>query len=1312
MHTPFRRRLRLARRWSAYLLAVVLVLMALVLGAASQVLPLAQRHPERIAAWLSEKAGRPVSFERVSTQWTRRGPLLQLEGLHIGEPDGGVRIGQAEVLVSMYAGLLPGRSFTELRLRGPSLTLERADDGRWSVRGLPMTGTADPLDYLEGLGELQVIGGQLDVRAPQLGLRTRIPNIDLRLRVDGRQVSAGARAYIRPDAAPAALAFEFDRDSGHGRGYFDLDTEALGAWAPLLHHAGIAPADGRGQVQAWAEVRGHRVVLVTTQFQLRHLLLSGAPLDDGLLPQVRLDELRGRARWRVAADGWRLDAPLLRVSDARGAQSLDGLVLAGGKRMALLADEVDATPLLAVAALSDRLSPSLRAWLVKAAPQAKLSQLEVVAQRGGPMRAQGRLERVAFAAIGDSPGIDGLAGRFEGDGQGWKLALDPHSALRFDWPSGFGVVHDLKLDGDLLAWREGQGWEVGTAALRLDGGDYAANVRGGMWFQGDGTRPWIGIAAQIDDAPVSVAHKFWVHHKMPKAAVDWLDSALQDGTVTGGRGLVAGDLDDWPFVHDNGRFEATATIRDGRVRFQDGWPAIESMQADVAFIGNGFDLHGQGVIDGVPVQRLQAGIADFSHAPLLVRAGSRGDASRLLELLRHSPLHKDNAETLANLEASGAAATTFALDLPLGSGHGPSVIDGTVALDGARLAEKRWNLVFENVRGEAHFDGNGFEAGQLAVRYGGSDGTLALRSGGHVREAANVFEASLDAPLDAADLFARAPELDWLAPRVRGRSPWTLAVSIPKQAVAGTAGTLRLDSSLVGTVLDLPSPLAKPAGEALAARVQVGLPLGSGAIDVAFGERLALRARQQNGQTGVRVKLGSATVDGEPPASGMVIGGRTVSLDALEWIGLAKGGGEGGVPLREVDVLADELRLLGGVFPATRLKLHPGAQALSVQVDGPALAGNVTVPDAADAPVQGRFARLYWQPAAKAPAASASGEERLADALVSGAAQAPADSPSSATQSDSAPAQADATASAAAVAARPDDSFDPAGIPPLALDVDDLRFRQAELGQASLRTHPVAGGLRVERLQIHAGEQKIDATGEWLGRGDSARTHLAVQVDSQDMGRLMDGLGYRNWLARGEGQVRFDASWPGTPAGFKLAGLQGNLHIAAKDGQLLEVEPGAGRVLGLFSLAQLPRRLMLDFRDFFSKGFAFDRLEGNVRFADGQAHTDQILIEGPAAEIRIRGDTDLQAQRFDQTIDVLPKSGNLLTVVGAVAGGPVGAAVGAAANAVLSRPLGEIGAKTYRVSGPWKEPKVEVISREQSRREEEDAATQYEAGMH
>ena len=1308
MPTPLRRRLRLARRWAAYLLAIALVALALLLGAASQVLPLAERNPERIAAWLGQKAGHPVAFDSVRTRWTRRGPLLQLEGLHIGAADAGVHIGQAEVLVSVYAGLLPGRSLTELRLRGPSLTLERAGDGRWSVRGLPMTGTTDPLDYLEGLGELQVIGGVLEVRSPELGLRTRIPRVDLRVRVDGGRVEAGAHAFIRPDQAPAELAIRFDRQAGDGRAWAKLDTDAMGAWAPLLHHFGIAPAEGRGQAQAWAQLRGHRVVEVDSQFQWQDLLLSGAPLADGRLPQLRLEKLRGRTRWQAVDGGWRLDAPQLRITDARGEQVLDGLVVAGGERFALLADELDAGALLAAAALADVLPESLRAWMNQAAPQARLTGVEVVGRRGGPMHAQGRLERIAFAPVGDAPGMDGLAGEFEGDGDGWQLALDPRSALRFDWPSGFGVVHELALDGQLLAWREGAGWEVGTAALRVDGGDYAADLRGGLWFQGDGTRPWIGIAAQIDDTPVPAAKKFWIHHKMSEAAVAWLDMALEGGTVTGGRGLVSGDLDDWPFLQHDGRFEATADIRDGYILFQRDWPPLEAMQAQVAFIGNGFQVQGQGSIAGLPVQQLQAGMADFGDAPLRVRAQARGDAAQMLELLRRSPLESANRDTFANLQASGPASTVFAMELPLHAGGGPARIDGSVGLEGVRLADKRWDLVFEQVRGQAHYDGDGFDAPQLDVRHRGQDGVLALHSGRHVRERSHAFEASLEAKMDAADLFARAPELDWLAPRVRGRSPWRLEVALPRQAVGDSVGTLRLQSNLVGTILDLPAPLAKPADQALPATVELALPLGSGAIDVAFGERVAVRAQRRNGQTGVRVKLGAASVDAPPPASGLVVTGQTAALDALEWIGLARGG-EGGLPLRQVDVMAEQLQLLGGSFPQTRLKLRPDVQGLRVEVDGPALAGSVFVPDQDGAVLKGQFARLHWQPGG--------GERGSGEAAASsgGTAGAAASSPSAArgggggakagpagTATTATTATTGATdASAAAAAATIDSGFDPATIAPLAIDIADLHFRDAALGQATLRTRPIPGGMQVERIQVQGKGHRIDATGQWLGRGDDARTRLLLQVDSDDMGALMNGLGYGKTLARGEGQLRFDATWPGTPAGFNLAGLQCNVQVDVRDGQLLEVEPGAGRVLGLFGVAQLPRRLMFDFRDFFSKGLAFDRIEGNVHFGDGQARTEDMLIDGPAAEIRIRGQADLRTQQFDQTIDVLPRSGNLLTVVGAVAGGPVGAAVGAAANAVLAKPLGELGAKTYKVSGPWKDPKVEVIGREPARRKDE-----------
>ena len=195
--------LRMTRRALVFVVVLLLLLMALAGVAASQLLPMLERHPERVEAWLGDRAGHPVHFDTLETEWTRRGPLLRLDGLRIGEGDDAVSIGAAEVLVAQYGGLLPGRSLTELRLRNLELTLVRDDDGRWHVRGLPGQDTGrDPFTALERLGELQVIGASLTVDAPGLGLHAVIPRIDVRLRVDGSNVRAASRAWMGGADAP------------------------------------------------------------------------------------------------------------------------------------------------------------------------------------------------------------------------------------------------------------------------------------------------------------------------------------------------------------------------------------------------------------------------------------------------------------------------------------------------------------------------------------------------------------------------------------------------------------------------------------------------------------------------------------------------------------------------------------------------------------------------------------------------------------------------------------------------------------------------------------------------------------------------------------------------------------------------------------------------------------------------------------------------------------------------------------------------------------------------------------------------------
>ena len=1198
MPTPLRRRLRLARRGAWYAVAFLLVAMALVAGVVSQfVLPWAEQHPERMEAWLSARVHRSVRFDHVETEWTRRGPLLRLDGLRIGDGADTVPIGAAEVLVSQYAGLLPGSSFTELRLRGLELTLQREDDGRWSVRGLPGEKQArgDPFSSLEGLGELQVIDGKLRIDAPGLDIRAQVPKVDLRLRVEGKRVRIGMRAWMRASASPIEARVGFERLRGNGRGYLVAKQADLSTWSPLLHAAGIAVAGGNGRVEAWVDLREHQVTAVTIDAAVQALRLQGTPIAVAdAVPHIGFDSIEMRGRWQAVAGGWRFDAPRLRIGDAGDMQTLDGLVVAGGQRQALLAKRIDAGPLLALAALSDRIEPGLRRWLLDGKPDVVLHDVEVAGRLGGRFNAHARIENLRFATHGHAPGISGLGGVLDGDANGLAFDFDPVATLRFDWPSGFGAPHDVHLTGRVAGWREGAGWQVETPALRISGVGYGADVRGGFTFQGDGTRPYIDLAAHIDETAVPVAKRFWVRHMMSPASLHWLDTALVGGRVLDGRAVVSGDLDDWPFRSGEGQaakglFEADARLAGAVVKFQPEWPAADHIDGDISFIADGFTLKGRGAIAGVAIPRLEAGIPDFRAAELDVHADAETDASKLLVLLQHSPLHKQHADTLDNLGASGPTTASFALDLPMHGDQRTPKIDGRIGLDGAKLSEKRWKLAFDDVRGEAAYDHEGFDTTPLNALHDGQPGRLVLRAGpGHVRDSAQAFEAELDASLDADELLDYAPDMAWLKPHVAGRSPWTVAVSIAKQATGAAADAtaptrLHLQSNLVGTRLALPAPLDKPAATTLPTTVNTMLPLGAGDITVAFGQRMALRARSSNGQTGIRVTLGSGRVAEAAPASGLVAGGRTPTLDAIDWMALTSGGnGKSSLSLRSVDVVADKLQLLGGSFANTRLRAQPSSQGTAVQVDGAALAGTLQLPRSDGAAISGAFARVHWAGAKAANPAST------------------------------------------AAAPPPDngDAINPAAIPPLDITVDDLRFGDAVLGKGELHTRPVAGGLRIERLQAGAEKQRIEVSGDWLGRGNTARTRMKADVHSEDFGALLAGFGYGGRIAGGNGEAHLDAAWPGSPAGFKLGNLEGTLSLTAKNGRLVEVEPGAGRVLGLLSVTELPRRLMLDFRDFFSKGFAFNRIAGNVHFGGGQARSDDMNIDGPAAEIHIRGTVD------------------------------------------------------------------------------------------
>ncbi len=1258
MPTPFRRGMRHARRGLFYTCALVLVLMAVVVAIADRLLPLVQEHPDKIAAWLIARAGRPVHFDHAEAHWTSRGPVFALYNLRIGEGKQQLAVDRAELLVAMYAGMLPDRPFSELRLRGLSLTVERDADGRWHFVGLsgPKEDEHhDPLKNLEGLGELQITDAHLTMRAPALGIAFTSPRVDLRMRVTDKRLRAGVRVAAA-SGSPLLAVLDFDRRDNSGKVWIGGDAVDLAPWAPLFGYGGIDVASGRGRVGLWSTLQDRRVVSVQADANLHDLVFRMRPPRvqlAGALPQVTLAGLSLVARWEKLPGGWRAEATKLRLRNAAGEETLDGIAMQDARGIALVAPQLEIGTLLPIAMLSDHVSPALRDWLVQAAPKLLLGKLRVDATYSGNIRGSATIDDASWQPVERVPALQGFGGTLRFDNDAIALELAPHAShpMQLLWPPAFGDPVPLQIDGNLTVWRDGNGWTLESSNLHAHNDDIDLDTRLAMRFEHDGTRPRLDLFTTLHPAHLLAAKRYWIRHTMPPKTIQWLDNAIEGGEIAGGHVLVAGDLDDWPFRHNEGRFDAVADLVDAQIHFNPEWPHAEHVNGRLVFNGPGMSFDGNGTVLGIQAHQLSEAIPDF-HEPMLdLRADVTGSGAQMLALLRQSPLQKKNADTFNALDVQGDGLHgTMRLLIPLRHELGEPKVNGDIDFSHVRLHDKRWDLLFTDVNGRVHYDQGGLLADALAVHVNDDPATFHLAIGDATGDPAIIVAAQIRGTFPATTLLQHAPTLDWLKSIITGRAAWTVEVKVPKTAEGAHAMPAQLDASsdLRGAVLALPAPLNKPANGPLALQVHALLPASAGDISVKLGDLLTLRGRYNDAQPFRGLLAFGGDASGALPAQGLIANGHVPELDAAGWIAIAAGGKSGSGGLQSVDLQVDNLALGGRHFANTRVHMTRTADTTTVHLDGDALAGNIAVPTDLARGIRGQFDRLYW------PSASANTN--------------------------------------GALLADTDTDIDPAKVPPLHLDVADLRFGDAKLGHFLLQTHPVAQGLRIEQLDASAKSQTVNASGDWTRQSPTAtRTRLAIEFHADSLGKMLDAFGFKGVVAAGKTQAKLQGGWPGSPAAFRMAVLDGTLDLDVGEGRLLEVKPGAGRILGLVSLAELPRRFGLDFRDFFDKGFSFNTLRGRFVFANGQAHTDDLAIKGPAADIRVSGSADLVAQRYDQTIEVLPKAGGIVTAVGALAGGPIGAAVGAVAGEVLKRPLQQMGRKRYHVTGPWSNPDVKLL---------------------
>ncbi|MEO0367437.1 MAG: AsmA-like C-terminal region-containing protein, partial [Pseudomonadota bacterium] len=145
-----------------------------------------------------------------------------------------------------------------------------------------------------------------------------------------------------------------------------------------------------------------------------------------------------------------------------------------------------------------------------------------------------------------------------------------------------------------------------------------------------------------------------------------------------------------------------------------------------------------------------------------------------------------------------------------------------------------------------------------------------------------------------------------------------------------------------------------------------------------------------------------------------------------------------------------------------------------------------------------------------------------------------------------------------------------------------------------------------------------------------------------------------------------------------------------KNGELVQVEPGSGRLLGLLNFNAFLRRVTLDFSDVVADGLRFDQMQYAGRLEKGTAILEDAFLFSPAAFVRMEGEIDLEQEILDIQMHVAPELGGNLALLSALANQTAGAVVFLLQN-IFKDEMRNNSLISYRAAGTWDDFEMKEI---------------------
>jgi uncharacterized protein (TIGR02099 family) len=1248
----------------AGLLGVVLLVMLGVKIALDQ----APAYQAEIKQWVHAQTGYNIEFAGVSPSFRWYGPELHFDRLELRSKDArrvlaraaGGRVA-ADIWQLIRSGkLLAGR----IELESPNIVITRLDATSFALASeIKLGGDESSLETLNlddlPAGKLAIRHGVVTMQnwnaaLPQLALQ----DVNLDVQRGEEDISAVFSAHL-PDALGGTLNM-----GARARGRTDLE---LLSWNALVRARDISFSGWRLLLPEYFD----RLDAGSGAFELAASgtgrVLSRADLDfaaQGVVTQLSdgatatFDQISGELglihagdRWTISGKGVRAVQPGRRDPDSQFAVSWRNGA-SGFTALRASASYLRADSLLPLAGLLP--DKNVRDRLQELAPTGEWMDTHVAlvrdtADAAWRLEMRGKFRGAGFAPVGRAPGLRGLTGTIAGSESGGHLDIDTRSAV-FAWPAQFPRPVQLDALTATLYWkRTNEEFLVATSNWEMKNRDASVHGKAAWQQPADGSSPLLTLASIIENGNTANTRNYFPRALIAPPALAWLDKAFVAGRLSRADVVLRGPIRHFPFRDGSGLFVARCAFDGVTLDYGPGWPRLENLAAQAEFRNEGLTARLlSGRVGDIPIASGDARFADFKTGELEIHVGAHGDAADALTFLRATPIDALAEHVFSGVEAKGAMEFKVNLFLPFKDlAHRRILVNGHM---GAVTINRPGSAVTaaNEMNGDFDIDGAQVARADLRGRILGGPFQVQARAPRNRPLARTQLEFHGTVDGDALRTALALP-----AGTMTGQTEWRGVLKMAPEP--SRERSLRVSSNLVGLEVKLPAPLDKGADAPMPSWLEIQWPASGGSLGrLGLGSVVSGSYALESDAKGLRLAHLTLTFGLGEPSPGdtqiLNIGGSVARLDLGGWLKLSPTGEKNTRPLsdylRAARLKVGELEYLGLLFRDVSLDLAVTEKNLRIAAMGPDVAGTIVLPRAPDSPEPWslQFHRL---------------------------------------RVDSAPGPALQDGAGAKTAG------DPRGIPAINFHAADFYWGERQFGDVRAALVKLDDGISLKQLSVASANFDASAQGEWRGK-DGGVGRIEGTLTSTDVQDTLKHLGYIPVIEAKAGRLDFDLSWDGAPTGDNLSLAVGHVQLSLDKGQIVGLKPGAGRVLGLTSVAALRRRLDLDFSDLTDQGLAFDTARGDLDLRGGSAYTDNVLVKGPAAEIGLIGRVGLKNRDYDQTAVVTGSVGNSLPLA-ALAGGPVVAGAVLLFTQVFKQPLKGLARGYYRITGSWDNPVVERI---------------------